>query len=489
MRRRLTKVILPAVLLTAGITSWAIPARAVTPEDIQIGLQDWLAEALPRSKFGISIDLDGEVSVLEAGAGFQAMIPPIRLNLAAGTGPAISVDPITVDLQPLVSGGYAVNWTLPDSIELRDADGTLVAITVGGQSGHGIYSPEFGLMISSDIELLGIRAAASNRTPHLAIDSLQFSTRYDAVAPGLFDQSTEIRIAGLSGLNPDGTEAMRIAAVTLSGGARSVDLAAWRELRTSLSASLAHRPKAGGESPVQSAALTVEPRPAPLASLESRHRISGARFDLGDGSLSIGDGTLDLTVDGLDSGLSSLAVAFTVTDLDLPEGIGPLTPEQMTIDLVLRGLPTGRLFEALAALVAGAGLADSGHALAMLGLHLQDAMMTSGASIEVNEILLIGDDARLRIAGTIKPTYAAPLGAIAELDISIGGLATLVADARAEPADDETLRQLAVLQAVGTAATDPDGTPVLRYALDITQQGQLLMNGADLMPALATAAP
>ncbi len=142
MRRRLTNVILPAVLLTAGMASWAIPARAVTPEDIQSGLQDWLAEALPRSKFGMSIDLDGEVSVLEAGAGFQAMIPPIRLSFAAGTGPEVSVDPITVDLQPLVSGGYAVNWTLPDSIELGGTNGTLVAITVGGQSGHGIYSPE-----------------------------------------------------------------------------------------------------------------------------------------------------------------------------------------------------------------------------------------------------------------------------------------------------------------------------------------------------------
>lgn len=489
MRRRLTKATLPAVLLTAAMAAWAAPARAVTPEDIQSGLQDWLAEGLARSKFGVSIDLDGEVSVLEVGAGFRAIIPPIRLSLGAGTAPEISVDPITVDLQPLVSGGYAANWDLPDSIELRDADGTMVTITVGGQSGHGLYSPELGLMISSDLELLDIRAAASGRTPHLAIDSLQFSARYDAVAPGLFDQSTEFRIAGLTGLKPDGTEAMRIAAVTLSGGARNVDLAAWRDLRTALGASFGHRPKAGAEPPVQSAALTVEPRPALLTSLESRHRISDARFDLGDGSLSIGDGALDLTVDGLDSGSSSLAVAFTVADLDLPAAIGPLTPEQMTVDLVLRGLPTGRLFEALAALVAGAGLADSGHAVAMLGLHLQDAMMTSGASIEVNEILLIGDDARLRVAGTIRPTYAAPLGAIARLDISIGGLAGLVADARAEPADDETLRQLAVLQAVGTAGTDPDGTPVLRYALDITQQGQLLMNGADLMPALATAAP
>lgn len=115
--------------------------------------------------------------------------------------------------------------------------------------------------------------------------------------------------------------------------------------------------------------------------------------------------------------------------------------------------------------------------------------MTSGGRIEVNEVLLIADDARLRIAGAIKPSHTAPLGLVAQLDMSIGGLGALIADARSKPADYGTLQQLIMLQAVGTAGSDPDGEPVLRFALDINQLGQILLNGSDLVPALAAASP
>lgn len=489
---RSTKAILLAVLLAilpiGGWAAWSAPVRAVTTDDIESGLRDWFANTLTLSNTGMSATLDGAVSVTDAGAGFRAVLPPIRFQLGSGAGPEFMVDPITIDLQPLVGGGYAANWRLPDRIEMRGSDGAVATITIGGQSGHGLYAPELELMISSDLELHDIRAAATGRPPHLALDSLVFSIRHDAVAPGLFDQSTDIRLNGLTALKEDGTEAMRIASILLSGGARGVHLAAWRDLRATLGAPYTHRPKSSVGLPDQIAA-SIESRPALLASVQGRHQISGARFALGDGDLSIGNGALDLSMHGLDSGSASMAIAFRVSDLDLPVAIGPLSPREMAVDLVLSGLPTDRLFGALSAMVAGAGLPDSGHAMAMFGLHLQDLMMTSGGRIEINEVLLIADDARLRVAGTIKPTYAAPLGLVAQLDMSIGGLGALIAAARANPNDLDSLRQLTVLQAVGTAATDPDGTSVLRYVLDINQQGQILMNGSDLMPALATATP
>lgn len=265
-------------------------------------------------------------------------------------------------------------------------------------------------------------------------------------------------------------------------------MATWRDLQTTLRARYAHRPKTSAGLPDQIAA-SLTGRPALLASVQGHHRITGARFDLGDGDISIGDGALALSVDGLDSGSASLAIAISVSELGLPASIGPLMPREMAADIVLSGLPTDRLFDALTALVAGAGLPNSSHAMAMFGLNLQDVMMTSGGRIEVNEILLIADDARLRIAGTIKPSYAAPFGVVARLDMSVGGLEALIADARADPADRDSLQRLLVLQAVGTDGTDPDGTPVQRYELDINQKGQIMLNGADLMPALATASP
>jgi hypothetical protein len=281
---------------------------------------------------------------------------------------------------------------------------------------------------------------------------------------------------------------MRIAAISLSGGARGVHMATWRDLQSSLRAPYTYRPKSSAELPDQIAA-SMEDRPALLASVQGRHQITGARFDLGDGDISIGDGALDLSMEGLDSGSTSMAIAFSVSELGLPASIGPLTPREMAVDIVLSGLPTDRLFDALSALIAGAGLPKSNHTMAMFGLHLQDVMMTSGGRIEVNEVLLIGDDARLRIAGTIKPTYAAPFGVVARLDMSVGGLDALIAEAQADPDDRDSLQRLLVLQAVGVAGTDPDGTPVLRYELDIDQQGRILLNGTDLMPALATASP
>ncbi len=500
MRCRSAKAILLSIVLMVGWTAWPSTAGAVTTDDIETGLRDWLADTLAAPHAGMSAVLDGPVSATEAGAGFHALLPPIRLQVGSGLGPEFLIAPIAVDLQPLAGGGYAANWILPERIEMRGEDGSMAEITIGDQSGHGLYSPELGLMISTDLELHGIRAAAAGRPPHLSLDSLVFGTRHDARAPGLFDQSTELRIAGLTALKEDGSEAMRISSLSLSGGASGVHLAAWRDLRSSMRAPLGHRPKTSAALPdqimsqiepsmVASAPASPENRPTLLASVQGHQQISDARFDLGGGDISIGDGALDLSLDGLDSGSASMAIAFRATDLTLPAAIGPLTPREMVVDLVLSGLPTDRLFDGLTALITGAGLPDSSHGLAMFGLHLQDLMMTSGGRIEVNEVLLIVDDARLRIAGTIKPSYAAPLGVVAQLDMTVGGLGALIAEARTKPADDGTLQQLTVLQAVGIASTDPDGTPVRRFALDINQRGQLLLNGADLMPALASATP
>lgn len=496
MRCRSSKAILLSIVLMVGWAAWPVPAQAVTTGEIETGLQDWLTSTLAAPHAGMSATLGGQVSATEAGAGFHAVLPPIQLRLGSALGPEFLIDPIAIELQPLAGGGFAANWTLPERIEMRGQDGSAVAITIGRQSGHGLYSPEIGLMISSDLEFHDIRAAAPDRPPHLSLDSLVFGARHDALAPGLFDQSTELRITGLTALKEDGTEAMRIADISLSGGASGVHLAAWRDLQSSFPTPFTHRPKtsAGVSEPiapslVASSGLLAEDRPTLLASVQGRHQISDARFDFGDGDISIGDGALDLSMDGLDSGSASMAIAFQVSDLELPSPIGPLTPRGMVVDLVLSGLPTERLFDGLTALVAGIGLPNSGPALAMFGLHLQDLMMTSGGRIEINEILLTADDAHLRVAGTIKPSHSAPLGVVAQLDMSIGGMDSLIADARADPAGDATVQQLTLLQAVGAADTNPDGTPIMGYALEINQLGQILLNGADLVPALAVAAP
>ena len=479
---RSTTAVLMAALLTTGPVIWSAPAAAVTADEIRAGLEDWFADALPQSSAGLTAELAGEVAVQESGSGFRAELPAIRLALGSA-GTTLRIDPVSVDLQPLVGGGFAANWTLPDRIELQAPDGAAATITVGGQSGHGLYSPELALMVATNFELQDLQVALPGQPPHLALESLSAAVRYDAVGPGIFDQSTELQIGGLAGLKPDGSPALRIASIALAGGARGIDLAAWRDMRASMQPSFGHRPKSTAPR------LNAAARPAPLRSYEGSHRIRDVSLDIGGGPLNIGDGALDFSFDGLDSGVSSLAVDFSLSDIDLPAVIGPLTPREMAVDLVISGLPTDRLFEALTAVAAGAGLAPSNNALALFGLTLQDAMMTSGARIAINELLLTGTGSRLRLSGTVHPSHAAPLGMTADLELSINGLADMLAAAEADPTDTQTLGQLAVLQAVGTPGTDPDGTPALTYALDITQQGQLLLNGADLLPALATAAP
>ena len=485
---RSTKAMLMAALLGAGPVVWSAPASAATADEIQAGLQDWFANALPQSRAGVTAQLDGTVSVTAAGSGFSAMLPPIRLSLGSHAHSALLIESVTVDLQPLLSGGYAANWSLPETIALQGPDGAQATITIAERSGHGLYSPDLALMVSTDFDLRDIQVAADGRAPHLALDSLAAGMRYDAVAPGVFDQSTELHIGGLSGLDPDGSQVLRIASIALSGGARGIDLAAWRDLGASLRGALGHRPKTS-VAPPEPAGRPALGRAALLNSYQGNHRITDASFQFAGGPLSIGDGALDFSFDGLDSSASSLAIAFSLSDIDHPAAIGPLTPRAMAVDLEISGLPTDRLFDAVTTVAAGAGLAPSNSTLAMFGLYLQDTMMTSGARITINEVLLTGDDARLRLAGTVKPTHAAPLGAIADLEMSIAGLPGMLAAAQADPADGQTLQQLAVLQAVGTPGTDPDGTAVLQYGLEITQQGQILLNGANLLPALANAAP
>ena len=181
---RSTKAMLMAALLGAGPVVWSAPASAATADEIQAGLQDWFANALPQSRAGVTAQLDGTVSVTAAGSGFSAMLPPIRLSLGSHAHSALLIESVTVDLQPLLSGGYAANWSLPETIALQGPDGAQATITIAERSGHGLYSPDLALMVSTDFDLRDIQVAADGRAPHLALDSLAAGMRYDAVAPG-----------------------------------------------------------------------------------------------------------------------------------------------------------------------------------------------------------------------------------------------------------------------------------------------------------------
>ncbi|NNG02649.1 MAG: hypothetical protein HKM95_00930 [Inquilinus sp.] len=467
---------LPAALLCIGLAITAairpLPAAAADAEEVRLGLQHWIDDLLSGPGLGYAVAADGMVVVAATEDGFRATLPAIRVDLSGGA--AVAIDPIDLTLTAADAETYNVDWQLPESVALSGTAGD-GRILVASRRGTGLFDPALGVMRQTHIVLGGIGLLDGTGGRRLQVESLELQTAASAGTDGTLDRTTEVQLRGIA--TTGGSEPpIRIASLGYSGSARGLRPAAWRALGESLRPGLAP-----GERP--------EPPPVLLSGFDSRYRADELQFAVRGQPATLAGASLAVTGTGLDGGHANLSLSLALADGDWPPAFGLFAARDAEIELALTGLPSDRLVEALVAALADAGSPQPELALAMLNMRLQEAMMTSGAELEIRTLRLASDMAELRVGGTIAPTLASMWGVVADIEMTIAGLDALIAEARGAPDDGMALQQLTLLQAMGAEDTDPAGRPLRRYVLSITDSGEVLLNGADLMPVLVAATP
>ena len=170
-------------------------------------------------------------------------------------------------------------------------------------------------------------------------------------------------------------------------------------------------------------------------------------------------------------------VAMTASSTGL---LGPpltdLVPHTIRLSTVVQGLPLRAMMNDL-------------EAAARDGLNpepfLNDTIRGSAISLTIEEISATSGLTQIAIAGRIETAPSAMIGAVGTVDVSIAGLSDVIAMVQTWGWRnvDSVVAGLTVLQSMGREGVDPEtGTPIREYRIELTAEGQLLINGADFLP-------
>ena len=208
--------------------------------------------------------------------------------------------------------------------------------------------------------------------------------------------------------------------------------------------------------------------------------------------LALSDGRTATTVGAIDYGLGMSGMGGPEIDVALnigvdgwsvsgtPPEVAEIAPQTVRLALAADAIPVRNLIaDAEAALIDGTDPTPM-----MMG-----SLITSAAVLTVEEVFVESPLSTLSGGGTLRPDPTAMMGAVGAFDFRISGLPDTIAYvAGSGMADaDETVAALTLLQSLGQETTDAEtGAPYRHYRMELTAQGQVLLNGTDFLPLLRT---
>ena len=162
--------------------------------------------------------------------------------------------------------------------------------------------------------------------------------------------------------------------------------------------------------------------------------------------------------------------------------LSSLIPNEMNGEIDLVDLPNDRLLELLITALDTAGQVGPDGAAAMAALELQQAVMAAGSRVEIPEFYIDTDVSDFEMTGSMTPDPAAALGMVANASMSISNMEGLIAELQTMPDATPAVQMLTLLQTMGAQATADDGASLRTYDLEVTQAGQVMLNGNDMGP-------
>ena len=486
--------------IAAGAAVLLLPAAAMAQagpqvsdsgaQEIRQALKRWIAEQVQGTE-GVDLTFDGAIEVIPQGDRYEAVIPAATVGFD-GDAATMALDPIPITLTPLDNGWFNARWTLPTEYIIEETrTGDTTTLTIGGQSGSGVFAPEYQTFMTLDVTLDDLLLLPPREQGSLTMDTLVITTESEETADGVYDSVSAARIADWEIIDA-GTRVLHAEALAFEfagAGLRLADLLHFAEAMAALDQE--HGAGAGGEPQpafYQSLATLIEDTPTLADGLTLGYDATGLEIDADGTQVRFGDAAIGLFLDGLagDASRLGLNIGFTALDIQpLPEH-ARLVPSEATIQVAAVGLPNAALVGMLRdfALVSAESGPDAAMFMAMGSL--QEAITAAGSRVEIARVDLVADVASLDLSGTITPDPQAALGITAQGAMVIENLDTLINELKALPDTRDVVQALTLVQAVGERPADDRDAAVRHYDLELTPAGVFLLNGTDMGPLLET---
>jgi hypothetical protein len=161
----------------------------------------------------------------------------------------------------------------------------------------------------------------------------------------------------------------------------------------------------------------------------------------------------------------------------------PILPEGMEIAIAARDVPTGPLRDGTIAAMRADAL-GSRERSEQAGQAILDALVAADSRLSLDSLAIRLPNSRLDASGEFSVEPGALFGVTGEGQVELHGLNALTAQLSEEDEAAPLIAVLTLLQTVSRPATAGDGAPVRRLDVRLDEQGQVLVNDADIAPLL-----
>jgi hypothetical protein len=484
-----------SLLLTSGALAQSVDQAGADALEAQVpAVLDFLFQSAP----DVSFAFDGEVEAVPDGDKYDVSIPAITIDTNGDAD--IAIPPFAVEVTPQDNGWQRAQWDFPGSIVItnpRDSSDR-ADIAFSSDDNDMTFAPEYGMALQADVGLSDMSITVQNREGSITVGSVDMTVDTEPSGAGehSYNSETAATLENLRINIPTEEVLLQVEAVELTGTSARQQL--------DLFASLQQRVQ--GLDPESEEFLT--------GFVEVLRDNAGEKW-IGDASYSMALDGLSFTIEDVSGSLGAFGLSMTATDLDepaaqlgivvgleeitttdVPPQFAQLIPTRADFDLLAVDAPIEAISDQLYGYLGEAPSdeelfgpkgrrAGVGNPVANLQnidpMEFLGILMGSEVEVLLQDFFVEADIGYVAAEGTIQPDAQAALQATADLDLQIAGLPEMIAFAQqmgGEAADGAAF--VSVLAAMGRDATDDDGRDIKEFDLELTQAGQVLLNGNDM---------
>lgn len=458
---------------------------------------------------GIGFEWQGEPTVKPAGDHYDVALP--RLSAEDAEGTLFDIGTVLLSVTPKDDGQYGVSITLPGAIKVQNLDDNdeyvdAATISIGKQSFTSIWSGTLETLLAVDAAYSDLAVAAADGKGKVSIASMtmvqDLKPEVGSGGATLWSGPAAFAFGGLSVLDDKNKELVRIGGVTAEAAYTRVDLT-----KVSALQKLSEQAAAKGVAPTSGELLPK--LQGMFGGITGALRLSNLSVvNPEDGTtVTLGQFAFRSGLADLDQALSTVSLGFEARDFAMTPSPAPaaFTPRTMEMKLSVTKLPNAALWKAFGELAKaaeaeetppkkGAKPAKAPAGPAPSDLAMQQAMAAmgeAGTELRIDALNLDTPATAGTATGALRVATPAAFGVAGGATVLLRGIDAAVKAMQPAPGakpDKETqdlLGGLAMIQALGQAGKDDSGADIRSYKLEVTEAGQLLLNGADMSPLLA----
>ena len=431
----------------------------------------------------------GAVDVAADGSSYVVSIPELR-SAPDATG-HFEIGTVSFRLTPEGDDLYHVaDVKIPAEIPHKTSDGGVDgSISLPSQQFAAVWSRSLASFMQFDADYRDVKIVSTSDNMAVSLGEIAAKIASTDKGNGRWDQDGTLHLATLNVTSPDGMFAL--GSIDGTFNTRDYNAKGWAAVRDRMEAmaqGMEANPSAPAPMPDPQLVEALRGASPLFASSNTDIKVSAIGFRDGTGKeiFSLPTGTLTFGAEGFDQTVGRIALSLNHAGLvvnDIEPTEKDLLPQELAVNIALENLPVQELWKGAIDTLSSADMStDEGSSMAMMmfmGL-LQQSLINGKARINVTDSHLALALARAQLGGIIEASAESMFGAVGRMTVDVTGLDPLIEAVTAHGGPEgEEVAGLQVIRGFSNRQTAADGAVVDHYDIDLTPQGQFLVNGKE----------